>query len=304
MAPTGVLLLAYGTPEGPDEVEPYFTHIRGGRAPSAAAVASLRARYERVGGSTPLLRITEEVRAALEQELNGGRGGTAYRVYAGMKHWRPFAGEVMRQMAADGIRRIVALALAPHYSRMSIGGYRRIVDEAQRALGEPFDIRFVESWHLAPGFLGLIADRVRTALAAFAPLERSRTAVVFTAHSLPERIREWDDPYETQLRESSAAVAGRLGLPHWRVAWQSAGNTGEPWIGPDILEELEQLQREGFAAVLQVPIGFVSDHLEILYDIDVEAAERAAVLGLAFARTRLPNASPDFVRLLAGIVAA
>ena len=304
MPSTGVLLLAYGSPEGPDEVEPYFTHIRGGRTPSPEAVANLRARYEHVGGRTPLLQITQEVRAGLERELNEGQSDLPYRVYVGMKHWRPFAGDVMRQMAADGIRRIVALALAPHYSRISIGGYRRIVDEAQRELGDPFEIRFVESWHMEPAFLDLIADRVRTALAAFAPIDRKRTVAVFTAHSLPERIREWGDPYEAQLRESSGAVAARVRLPHWRVAWQSAGNTGEPWIGPDILEELESLQRKGFAAVLQVPIGFVSDHLEILYDIDVEASGRAGALGLAFARTSLPNASPDFVRMLAGIVAS
>ena len=304
MPPTGVLLLAYGSPEGPDEVEPYFTHIRGGRTPSPEAVAHLRARYEHVGGRTPLLRITQDVRTALEGALNEGGADPAWRVYVGMKHWTPFAGDVMQQMAADGIRRIVALALAPHYSRISIGGYRRIVDDAQQALGEPFEIRFVESWHMEPGFLDLIADRVRTALASLAPVDPERTVCVFTAHSLPERIREWDDPYEHQLRESGEAVAARLRLPHWRVAWQSAGSTGEPWIGPDILDELENLQREGFAAVVQVPIGFVSDHLEILYDIDVEAAGRAESLGLAFARTRLPNASPDFVRTLAGIVAS
>lgn len=304
MAPTGVLLLAYGSPERPEDVEPYFTHIRGGRTPSAEAVAHLSERYERVGGSTPLLRITQKVRAALEAELNDGAGEAAYRVHAGMKHWHPFAGDVMRGMAAEGIRRVVVLPLAPHYSHISIGGYRRIVDEAQAGLGDPFEIRFVESWHMEPGFLALIADRVLAALPALAPAEPERTVCVFTAHSLPERIREWRDPYESQLRESSEAVARRLGLRHWRIAWQSAGSTGEPWIGPDILDELDRIKREGFAAVLQVPIGFVSDHLEILYDIDIEAAGRAAELGLAFARTPLPNAEPDFVRTLARIVTA
>lgn len=298
-APTGVLLLAYGTPARLEDVEPYFTHIRGGRTPSPEAVEHLKERYERVGGGTPLLQITREVRTELEAELNAGGG--AYRVYAGMKHWHPFVADVMREMKADGIRRIIAVVLAPHYSRISIGGYRRAVEEAQASLGEPFDIAFIESWHLEPEFIAMTAANVRAALDTFPP-DCDRVLTIFTAHSLPQRIREWDDPYERQLLETSAAVAERAGLGEWRFAWQSAGSTGEPWLEPDILDFLETIHAEGVTAALQVPVGFVSDHLEILYDIDVEAAARAAELGITFARTALPNATPAFIGTLAAIV--
>jgi ferrochelatase len=299
---TGVLLLAYGSPENPDEVEPYFTHIRGGRPPSPESVENLRERYRRVGGRTPLLRITREVQGALEARLNCDAGPGAYRVYAGMKHWHPFTADVMRTMAGDGIRRVVAMALAPHYSRISIGGYRKGVEAGQEALGHPFQLSFVDSWHVQPEFLAVIADHVRTALAGFSHDGGGDVTTVFTAHSLPVRIREWGDPYESQLLASSDAVAKAVGLADWRFAWQSAGITGEPWLGPDILDELDSLRAEGARRVLQVPIGFVSDHLEILYDIDVEAADRAAALGIEFARTALPNASPAFIDALAAVV--
>lgn len=296
-----VLLLAYGSPDTPADVEAYFTHIRGGRTPTAAAVEHLRARYLKVGGRTPLREITEAVRDALTAEL-ARRGGTGRRVYAGMKHWHPFVADVMTQMAADGVREIVVVALAPHYSRVSIGGYQRAVLEAQEQLGNPFEISFVDSWHLEPAFLDLMADHVCAALHGFADPRGSRLVTVFTAHSLPERIREWNDPYEAQLLESCRAVADRVPLDAWRLGWQSAGGTGEPWIGPDILDVLETLKADGATHVLQVPIGFVSDHLEILYDIDIEAAEKARELELAFRRTALPNASPAFIRMLADVV--
>ena len=298
---TGILLMAYGSPEHPDQVEEYFTHIRGGRAPDAGAVASLRRRYEMVGGRTPLLRITEEVRAALESTLRAEAGG-GYRVYAGMKHWHPFIADVMQTMKEDGVEHVIAVALAPHYSRISIGGYRSAVDAAHAQLGSPFRVTFVDSWHLQPRFLDLVAAHVRSSHAAFDGGPED-IVTVFTAHSLPVRIREWNDPYERQLLESSEAVATRAGLADWRFAWQSAGHTGEPWLGPDILEKLDQLRAEGVRRVLQVPIGFVSEHLEILYDIDIEAREHAAALGMTLARTALPNATPAFVRTLVAVVA-
>lgn len=300
-APTGVLLMAYGTPEGPEQVEAYFTHIRGGRTPSPESVERLRRRYERVGGRTPLLEITEKVRSALEKELND-RDDTCYRVYAGMKHWHPFIGEVMPRIAKDGVNRLIAVALAPHFSRISIGGYRKAVDESQAALGEPMDITFVESWHLQPEFLDLIAALAQTALATFPAEDRNRVVAVFSAHSLPQRIREWNDAYESQLLASSAAIAERAGLRDWRFAWQSAGNTGEPWLGPDIVDYLGILHSEGVRSVLQIPIGFVSDHLEILYDLDIEAREKAGEFGMTYERTEMPNAMPEFIRTLAAVV--
>jgi ferrochelatase len=305
--PVGVLLMAYGTPETPEQVEPYFTHIRGGRAPSPESVERLRNRYEMVGGRTPLLEITNEVRAALERELNAAAIGPMYHVYVGMKHWRPFIGDVVPRIAADGIGELVAVALAPHYSRISIGGYRAALGDALAALADPPSLQFVESWHLNPMFIDFTAARVAAALADFPsaadPKANGEVVTVFSAHSLPVRIREWDDPYELQLRETCAAVAERAGIPNWRFAWQSAGDTGEPWLGPDIVEYLETLRGEGVRRVLSVPIGFVSDHLEVMYDIDYEARRKAESLGMTLRRTRMPNADPGFIRVLASVVA-
>jgi ferrochelatase len=300
-SPVGVLLMAYGTPETPDQVEAYFTHIRGGRKPSPESVEHLKHRYELVGGRTPLLDITRDTQHALEAALNA-EGGAQYRVYAGMKHWHPYIADVMAGMTADGIREVVALALAPHYSQISIGGYRKAVDAAQDALGHPFTIRFIESWGMRPEFLDLIADRVRAGLEQFPAADRDSVLLVFSAHSLPERIRTWGDPYEAQLRDSSAAVAERVGGRPWRFAWQSAGNTGEPWIGPDICDYLDTLHAEGVRNVLQISIGFVADHLEVLYDIDYEAKNKARELGMTLHRTEMPNSDPAFIRALAAVV--
>lgn len=299
MTDRAVLLMAYGSPDSADQVESYYTHIRGGRTPSPEAVRQLKKRYAKVGGRTPLLDVTGQVRAALEAELS--RAGTSERVYFGMKHWHPYIADTLERMAADGMRSIRAIALAPHYSRISIGGYQKAVEEGNRRLGEPFSVEVVQSWHRHPRFVALMASLVRDALERFPAEQRADVVTVFTAHSLPVRIREWDDPYERELSESAAAVAGAAGIGEWQVGWQSAGATGEPWIGPDILDVLTTLARRGVRSVLQVPVGFVSDHLEILYDIDIEAAARARGLGLAFRRTALPNASPAFIAALAAL---
>jgi len=301
-APTGILLLAYGSPETPDDVEPYFRHIRGGRAPSAEAVADLRRRYALIGGRTPLRAITTETATAVQAALDARAPGE-YRTYVAMKHWHPFIGDVIPRMAADGVRRVIAIVLAPHYSSMSVGGYRQYVEEAIAKLDAPMDLTFIESWHLEPAFLGLMAGRVRDGLAEFPEGDRSETCVVFSAHSLPVRIRTWDDPYEAQLLASSEAVARETGLRGWRFAWQSAGHTGEPWLGPDIVDYLETLHAEGVRDVLSVPIGFVCDHLEVLYDIDHEAADKAAALGMTLRRTRMPNATPELIAVLDRLVA-
>lgn len=298
---SAVLLMAYGSPEGIEQVAPYYTHIRGGRAPSPEAIANLEERYRSVGGKTPLLAITQAVRAGLEEELARAEGRDV-RVYVGMKHWTPFVADTVRQMADEGITHATAIALAPHYSRMSIGGYRRAVEEALSALGNPFSVTFVSSWQRQPEFVDLMGTLVQEALWQYPLAERQRVATVFTAHSLPERIREWNDPYERELSESAAAVAGRADLRDWRVAWQSAGATGEPWIGPDILEMLATLAGEGVRHVVQIPIGFVAEHLEILYDIDIEAQRVARGLGMTLVRTAMPNASPGFIRVLAAVV--
>ena len=299
---SAVLLMAYGTPETPEQAEAYFTHIRGGRVPSPEAVAHLRARYARIGGSTPLLRVTRDVAAKLEAQLEAE--GLPRRVYVGMKHWHPYIADTMREMRADGVRDVLALALAPHYSRMSVGAYHHTVVETNRALGEPFAIRGVDRWHDRAEFGAMMAGLVEAGLSRFPADRRASVAVVFTAHSLPVRIRTWDDPYERELLGSAGSVAARVGLGRWHFAWQSAGGTAEPWLGPDILDYLDELRADGVRDVLQVPIGFVSDHLEVLYDIDIEARERARALGMTLERTELPNARPELVRTLAAVVHA
>jgi ferrochelatase len=290
-----VLLMAYGSPEQADDVEPYFTHIRGGRSPSPEAVRHLADRYLAVGGRTPLLQLSDRVRGALSVELQAP-------VYLGMKHWHPFIGDVIPKIAADGVTEIVAVALAPHYSRMSIGGYEKALEEAVARAERPIRIRMVEHWHLNRGFLRLITDRVRDGLQRWPAAQRPQVVCLFSAHSLPVRIREWDDPYERQLLETCRAVAERAELDNWRFAWQSAGDTGEPWLGPDIVDVIRDLYHDGVRHVLSIPVGFVSDHLEVLYDIDREARGAAEALGMTLHRSRMPNDDPEFVHTLASIV--
>jgi len=279
-----VVLMAYGSPERLSDVPAYYADIRGGRPVAPEHLADLVERYRRLGieGSSPLNAITERTRAALEAELG-------LPVFTGMKHWTPRIADAAKSALAYGADEIAGLVLAPHYSALSIAGYR---DQLERALAGRAELRFVESWHDEPGFVELLADRVRG----------TDAHVVFTAHSLPARILDSGDPYRDQLLETSRLVAEAAGLDSWSFSFQSESPTGEPWLGPDIREHLESLQRQGVDHVLVCPVGFVSDHLEIRWDIDVEAQERARELGLRLARIAMPNDDAAFVRALAGIV--
>jgi protoporphyrin/coproporphyrin ferrochelatase len=274
-----VVLMAYGSPSGPEDVRPYLEDVRGGRPVSDEAVEELAERYRRIGGRSPLDDVTEAQRAALESELR-------VPVFVGMKHWRPRIAEAVDSALAGGATRILGLVLAPHYSRLSVGEYRGRLDAA---VGGRAEVVLVESWHDHPGFVDIVADRVRG----------TDAWVVFTAHSLPERILADGDPYQEQLLETSRLVAERAGLERWSFAFQSASATGEPWLGPDVLEELPRLHEAGVRKVLVAPVGFVSDHLEILWDLDVEARERAGELGLELERIESLNDDPAFVRALA-----
>ena len=277
-----VVLMAYGSPAEPGDIRPYLEDIRAGRPASDAAVEELTERYRRIGGRSPLDDVTEAQRAALERELE-------LPVFVGMKHWQPRIAEAVDRALAGGADTIVGLVLAPHYSRLSIEEY---LERLEAALGDRAELRFIESWHTHEPYLALLADRVRG----------TDAHVVFTAHSLPERIIAAGDPYRDQLLETSQLVAERAGLASWSFAFQSASPTGEPWLGPDILDELDELKAKGVERVLACPIGFVSDHLEILWDLDVEARERSAELGLEFDRIRSLNDDPAFVRGLAELV--
>jgi protoporphyrin/coproporphyrin ferrochelatase len=274
--------MAYGSPERAEDIRPYLEDIREGRPVSDEAVAELTERYRRIGGRSPLDEITERQRAALERELG-------LSVYVGMKHWRPRIAEAVRAAQAGGAERLVGVVLAPHYSALSIAGYR---ERLEAALDGRVELRFVESWHDHEPFLDVLAHRVHG----------TDAHVIFTAHSLPERILAMGDPYRDQLMETSRAVAERAGIERWSFAFQSASATGEPWLGPDILEELAELHARGVEKVLVTPVGFVSDHLEILWDLDVEARERAAELGLELDRIESLNDDPAFIRALAELV--
>jgi protoporphyrin/coproporphyrin ferrochelatase len=279
---TGVILMAYGSPERIEDIPAYLADIRGGRPVRPEAIAELEERYRRIGGRSPLNEITERQRAALELELG-------LPVYVGMKHASPRIAEAARRAAADGIERIVGLVLAPHYSGMSIGGYR---ERLEQALTDSVQLVFIPSWHDHEQLVALLADRVR----------HGGAHVVFTAHSLPARILADGDPYRDQLLETSQLVAEQAGLASWSFAFQSKSPTGEPWLGPDILDEIEALRAIGVRKVLVAPIGFVSDHLEILWDIDLEAREKAAELGLDLDRIESLNDDPAFIRVLADLV--
>ena len=277
-----VVLMAYGSPARPEDVRPYLEDVRGGRPVSDEAVAELAERYRRIGGRSPLDDVTEAQRAALERELG-------LPVFVGMKHWRPRIAEAVEAALAAGAARIVGLVLAPHYSRLSVGEYR---ERLEAAVGERAEVELIESWHDHEPFIDVLAGRVRG----------TDAWVIFTAHALPERILAEGDPYRKQLLETSALVAERSGLERWSFAFQSASATGDPWLGPDVLEELERLRRLGVESVLVAPIGFVSDHLEILWDLDIEARERAGELGLELKRIESLNDDPAFVHALAALV--
>jgi ferrochelatase len=279
-----VVLMAYGSPERLADVPAYYADIRGGRPIAPEHLADLVERYRRLGieDSSPLNAITEQTRVALEAELG-------LPVFTGMKHWTPRIADAADAAAAAGAEQVVGLVLAPHYSALSIAGYR---EQLERGLAGRAELLFVDSWHDESGFVELLAGRVRG----------SAAHVVFTAHSLPARILEAGDPYRDQLLETSRLVAEAAGLAAWSFSFQSESPTGEPWLGPDILDHLESLRRQGVERVLVCPVGFVSDHLEIRWDLDVEAQEKAAELGMQLQRIEMPNADPAFIRTLAGIV--
>lgn len=301
---TAVVVMAYGTPRTKEEILPYYTDIRRGRPPTDEALQDLINRYEAIGGLSPLKKLTEDQRDALQRELDAIQPGH-FQVFLGLKHATPFVEEAVAEIVQQGFTRIVGLVLAPHFSSYSIGQYMGRVREAAAPHG--IEVTGVESWARNDEFIDFLATDMKKKLASLP----ERTKVLFTAHSLPQRIIDGGDPYPDELRATAELVAERAGLTRWSqwsIAWQSAGRTPEPWIGPDILEVIDSIgtirtSEEPIDGVLVSACGFVADHLEVLYDLDIEAAHRAETHGLAFARTACVNDDAKVMASLARMVA-
>ena len=290
----GLVVMAYGTPRTPADVEAYYTHIRRGNAPTPEQLADLTRRYDAIGGTSPLAERTEAQRAGLQAALDQRAPGR-FTAVLGQKHAAPFIEDAVATLAGAGVAQIVGLVLAPHYSRSSVGQYQERLHAAAAELGVPSAA--IDSWHLEPAYIDFLRDAVREALFGLP----ERTEVRFTAHSLPEGALV-DDAYPDQLHESAAATASAAGLDPltWSVAYQSAGRTADPWRGPDVLDVIDDIAASGRAEGLLVcPQGFVSDHLEVVYDLDIEARRVAEEAGLAFGRTRVLNADPAVLGALA-----
>ncbi|MGH7207168.1 MAG: ferrochelatase [Nitrospiraceae bacterium] len=299
--PIAVLLMAMGGPDRLENVEPYLLDVRGGRPTPPELVEEIRERYRVTGGKSPVLGITREVARRLEQKLNGP-GGERYRVYVGLRHWHPYIKDAYADLLDDQPERLISLCMAPQYSSMSIGAYINKVEEARMSLGGDFPVSYVESWHRHPVLVKAIADNIVAALQKFPAAVRSLVPVIFTAHSLPERILQMKDPYPEEVRGTMEAVCEQVKPVTARFAFQSQGRSGEKWLGPDVESALEELHRDGHRQVLIAPIGFISDHVEVLYDVDIEFKRVAESKGMQLERIPMLNASTALIETLASVL--
>lgn len=300
-----VLMMAYGSPESTDDLEAYLLDIRGGRATSPELVEEIKERYELIGGRSPLLDLTKQQADALERELNRRAAEQdqviRFRTYVGMRHWEPRIRAAVQQIWEDGIRTVVALVMAPHSSQLSTGAYFDRLREAMTDLGVDLDVIYIQNWHDQPGLIAAIAEKADAAMEQF---EEDDPYVVFTAHSLPSRILAQGDPYDDQLRETAHLLADSLDLEdgRWEFCYQSAGQSPEPWLGPQIETVITRLAEHGETDLLIVPVGFVCDHVEVLYDIDIAGQKLAEAWGVRLERSQSLNASPTFIAALAELI--
>ncbi|MBA9086305.1 ferrochelatase [Fontibacillus solani] len=301
----GVLVMSYGTPESLDQVEAYYTHIRRGHPPTEEQLKELKDRYEAiVGGVFPLRANTDNQVEALQETLNrlSGDSGYEFVCYQGLKHAVPFIEDGVDKMAQDGIKEAIGIVLAPHYSVMSVGGYIKRAETKSSEAG--ISMKFIHSYHTHPKLIEAFANRVSSKLELFkeAGAERDMVKVLFSAHSLPAKILEMGDPYRDQLLETSREVARKAGVSNWQFTWQSAGRTSDPWLGPDILDTLHDLSKEQVEDILVAPVGFVSDHLEVLYDLDIEAKTVAKELDMRLERIDSLNTDPLYMETLGEMI--
>ncbi|MBS4188787.1 ferrochelatase [Bacillus sp. FJAT-49705] len=298
----GLLVMAYGTPYKEEDIERYYTHIRRGRKPSPEMLEDLRGRYEAIGGISPLAEITMNQARSLEAYLNDIQDEYVFQMYLGLKHIEPFVEDAVKQMNEDGIKEAVSIVLAPHFSTFSVKSYNGRAKEEAEKLGGPV-IHSVESWYDEPKFIKYWADRVKATFESMPADEKEKAVLIVSAHSLPEKILQLGDPYPHQLEETAQMIANQAGVKNYAVGWQSAGNTPEPWLGPDVQDLTRELhEKGGYKAFVYTPVGFVSDHLEVLYDNDYECKIVTEEIGASYYRPPMPNDQSEFIDAMATVV--
>jgi ferrochelatase len=299
----GLLVMAYGTPYTLDDLEGYYTHIRHGRKPTPEMIEDLRNRYEAIGGISPLAKITLEQAEKLEEHLNEIQQNIEFKMYLGLKHIKPFIEDAVKQMHDDGIEEAISIVLAPHFSTFSIKSYNgRALDEAEK-LGGRLKIRTIDSWYQEPKFIGYWSEKVKEVFAVMPQEEKDAAVLIVSAHSLPEKILQFGDPYPSQIQETADLIAEQAGVKNYVVGWQSAGQTPEPWLGPDVQDLTRDLFKEHqYKAFVYAPVGFVCEHLEVLYDNDYECRKVTDELGTSYYRPEMPNAKEEFIDALSTVV--
>jgi ferrochelatase len=298
--PLGVLIMAYGGPNNLDEIPGYLADIRSGRVTTTAVLEEITNNYRQIGGKSPLLQYTMAQAEAIAQHLDPQK----FKLYLGMRHWSPWIADAIRDMLDDGITHAASLVMAPHFSKLSIAKYQAEIEAALAMYRGQIRFAHIDSYHDAPGLIEPLAERVREGLQRWPEAEREDIHVIFSAHSLPRRIIEMGDPYDSQLRETARSVAAKAGLSdeQWSWSYQSAGRSPEPWLGPQLEEYIPELAAKGIKNLISIPVGFVSDHVEILFDIDIEAQAAAREHGVRLERPPALNNDPVFIKQLADLI--
>ncbi|EOC1396936.1 ferrochelatase [Listeria monocytogenes] len=298
----GLLVMAYGTPYKDEDIERYYTDIRHGHKPSEEMIADLRGRYHAIGGLSPLAKITEAQAYGLEKALNHSQDEVEFKVYIGLKHIEPFIEDAVEAMHKDGIEEAISIVLAPHYSSFSVEAYNKRAKDAADKLGGP-SIKAINDWYKQPKFIQMWADRINETAKQIPADELLDTVLIVSAHSLPEKIKQHNDPYPDQLQETADFIFEKVVVPHYALGWQSEGKTGEPWLGPDVQDLTRELYgQEKYKHFIYTPVGFVAEHLEVLYDNDYECKVVTDEVGAAYHRPPMPNADPEFLEVLRTVV--
>lgn len=298
----GLLVMAYGTPYKEEDIERYYTHIRRGRKPTQEMIDDLKRRYQAIGGLSPLAEITNGQVAALEKRLNEMQDDIEFKMYLGLKHIEPFIEDAVKQMYNDGMKEAVSIVLAPHYSSFSIQSYNGRAKKEAEKWGGPI-IHSIDSWYKEPKFIQFWVENIKKVYEQMPENERNHSALIFSAHSLPKKILEYGDPYPEQIKETADIIAKGAGIKHYYLGWQSQGNTPDPWLDPDVQDLTRELYNQyGYEAFVYAPVGFVSSHLEVLYDNDYECKVVTEELGVSYYRPPMPNTNPLFIEALANTV--